>query len=91
MKLPTVAFVIAFAAGEENPYDHPGPRLLERLRQAGVHTLRKEVNAAIHILTDGNGLEVSCFVMCSEVVAQVNSPKVPPPQNQENAQQQQIA
>jgi len=50
-----------------------------------------ESNGAIHILTDGNGLEVSCFVRRSEVMAQVNSPKVPPPQNQENAQQEYIA
>ncbi len=64
------------SAGEENPYDHPSPQLLERLRQAGVLRLRTDVNGAIHTLTDGNGLEVSSFVGCSEVTAQVNSPKV---------------
>jgi len=50
------------SAGEENPFDHPSPQLLERLRQAGVLTLRTDVNGPIHILTDGNGLEVSCLI-----------------------------
>lgn len=53
-----------------------------------VPTLRADVDGAIHILRDGNRLELSCFATCSEVMAQVNSPQMPPPQNQENAQQQ---
>ena len=49
------------SAGEENPYAHPSPQLLERLRQAGVLRSRTDLNGAIHTLADGNGLEVSLF------------------------------
>jgi competence protein ComEC len=50
------------SSGEDNPYGHPSPQLLERLRQAGIPTLRTDTNGAIHILTDGKILQVSCFV-----------------------------
>jgi competence protein ComEC len=52
------------SSGEANPYGHPGPQLLEGLRQAGISTLRTDTNGAIHILTDGKILQVSCFVAC---------------------------
>jgi competence protein ComEC len=53
------------SAGAENNYGHPNAELLERLRRAGVRTLRTDVDGAIHVLTDGNRLEVSCFVPCA--------------------------
>jgi competence protein ComEC len=91
----TLAFLAAvqprlavISAGEENPYGHPSPVLLKRLAQAGVPTLRTDVSGAIHIFTDGKKLEVSCFIACPEITAQVNLPRVQPPQNQETAQQQ---
>jgi competence protein ComEC len=40
-------------SGEDNPYRHPRPKLLERLRQAAIPTLRTGTNGAIHIITDG--------------------------------------
>ncbi len=40
-------------SGEDNPYRHPSPQLLERLRQAAIPTLRTDTNGAIHIITDG--------------------------------------
>jgi competence protein ComEC len=52
------------SSGEDNPYGHPSPQLLERLRQAGIPTLRTDSNGAIHILTDGKILQVSRFVAC---------------------------
>ena len=54
------------SAGENNPYGHPSPELLERLENAGVRTLRTDRDGAVHILTDGKRLEVSCFVACPE-------------------------
>jgi competence protein ComEC len=76
------------SSGEGNSYGHPSPELIERLRQAGVPTLRTDTNGAIHILTDGTNLEVSCFVACPDITAQINSAKPRTPQDQQNAQQQ---
>jgi competence protein ComEC len=76
------------SSGEENPYGHPSSQLIERLHQSGVPTLRTDTNGAVHILTDGNNLEVSCFVACPEITAQINSTKPQTPQGQQSNQQQ---
>jgi competence protein ComEC len=67
------------SSGVENPYGHPAPQLLERLEQVGIPTLRTDTNGAVHILTDGKKVEVSCFVPCPEIAAQLNSRKPQPP------------
>jgi competence protein ComEC len=63
---PQVAII---SAGEDNPYGHPNPELLARLNAAGVRILRTDRDGAIHILTDGTQLAVSCFVGCPETGA----------------------
>ena len=52
------------SAGENNPYGHPSPELLDRLERAGVRVLRTDRDGAVHILTDGTRLEITCFVAC---------------------------
>jgi len=54
------------SAGEGNLYGHPSPELLERLKNARVRILRTDRDGAVHVLTDGTGLEISCFVPCPE-------------------------
>jgi len=54
------------SVGESNPYGHPSPELLERLAGAGVRILRTDRDGAVHVLTDGYGLEINCFVACPE-------------------------
>ncbi len=54
------------SAGEDNPYGHPSPELLERLEDAGVRILRTDRDGAVHVLTDGQQLEITCFVACPE-------------------------
>jgi competence protein ComEC len=76
------------SSGEETPYGHPSPQLIERLHQGGVPTLRTDTNEAVHIPADGNNLEVSCFVACPEITAQINSTKPQTPQDQQGNQQQ---
>jgi beta-lactamase superfamily II metal-dependent hydrolase len=76
------------SAGEENSYGHPSPVLRERLQQAGVPTLRTDVDGAIHIWTDGKKLEVNCFVACPQINARINLPAPQPPQTQESSQKQ---
>jgi len=55
------------SVGEDNPYGHPNAELLERLARAGVRVLRTDRDGAVHILMDGRGLEVSCFLPCSPI------------------------
>lgn len=69
------------STGEENPYGHPSPELLERLRDSGTRVFRTDQNGAVKILTDGHTLQVSCFVECSNrAVASVKAQ--PPDRNQ---------
>lgn len=74
------------SAGEENPYGHPSPQLLERLEQSAVPYFRTDRDGAIHVLTDGRNLEVSCFVPCAQMTERVNSPRPQVPEQEQNAQ-----
>jgi len=58
--------VAVISAGEDNVYGHPSPELLERLQRAGVRILRTDHDGAVHVLTDGERLEITCFVACPE-------------------------
>lgn len=58
--------VSVISAGEENPYGHPNPELLERLEGSGTRMLRTDLDGAVRVLTDGHDLQVSCFVACME-------------------------
>ena len=55
------------SAGAENPYGHPSPELLHRLEAANARILRTDRNGAVHVLTDGYKLEISCFLDCSQI------------------------
>ena len=65
---PRVAII---SAGEGNPYGHPSPELVKRLEDAGVRILRTDRDGAIHVLTDGDRVEISCFVACPGDAARV--------------------
>ena len=56
---PQVAIV---SAGEQNPYGHPSPELLERLTKNGVRVLRTDKDGAIQAITDGHIIYIHCFV-----------------------------
>ncbi len=71
------------SAGEENPYGHPNPELLERLRESGTRIFRTDLDGAVKILTDGRSLEVSCFVECSNRAVASVKPQ-PPDHDQAN-------
>ena len=52
------------SSGEDNPYGHPSPELLERLQSAGIRILRADRDSAVQVMTDGRRLEISCFIAC---------------------------
>ncbi len=75
------------SVGESNPYGHPNPELLDRLEAARVRILRTDRDGAVHVLTDGQQLEVSCFLFCSAAENAASTPPKIPNQNQ-SAQKQ---
>ena len=76
---PSIGIV---SVGEGNPYGHPSPELLERLEASGAHVLRTDRDGAVHVLTDGQQVEVSCFVACPGVTTRASTLAKVPNQNQ---------
>jgi competence protein ComEC len=74
-------------AGEDNPYVHPNPELLEHLTSAGIRILRTDRDGAVYVLTDGKQLEISCFVACPEKTAGAASAQAQPPDQQQHREQ----
>jgi competence protein ComEC len=72
------------SAGEDNPYGHPSRELLERLENAGVRILRTDRDGAVHVLTDGAGMEISCFVACPGAANAAASVQRKPPDQQQD-------
>lgn len=60
---PQVAII---SAGDENPYGHPSPELLARLEAAGVRVVRTDRDGAVRVRTDGERVEVTCFIACPQ-------------------------
>jgi competence protein ComEC len=60
---PRIAII---SAGEQNPYGHPSPELLERLRGSGARVLRTDEEGAVQVVTDGHRIRVSCFAGCGQ-------------------------
>jgi competence protein ComEC len=79
--------VAVISAGEDNPYGHPNPELLVRLETAGVRILRTDRDGAVHILTDGEKLEISCFVACPDTTGKAASAQSKPPYQQKQTEQ----
>lgn len=72
------------SAGEDNPYGHPSEELLERLENAGVFILRTDRDGAVHVLTDGARLEITCFVACPAATNADASMQAKAPDQQQN-------
>ncbi len=74
------------SSGEGNPYGHPSPELLERLDNAGVHILRTDRDGAVHVLTDGARLEITCFVTCADAANADRSVQAQAPNHKQNGE-----
>jgi competence protein ComEC len=79
--------VAVISAGEDNPYGHPNRELLERLETAGVRILRTDRDGAVHVLTDGKNLEISCFVPCPGSPERTVSAEPQPPDQHKQGEQ----
>ena len=80
--------IAVISAGESNAYGHPSPELLERLEAVGVRILRSDRDGAVRIITNGENLEISCFVACPEPQAIAASTSAQIPNQSKNDQQQ---
>jgi competence protein ComEC len=76
---PSVGII---SAGEDNPYGHPSQELVQRLENAGVRILRTDRDGAVHVLTDGVSVEISCFVACRDVANTAASTRPEMPDHQ---------
>ena len=72
------------SAGEVNPYGHPSPELLQRLEESGTRIYRTDQDGAVRVLTDGENLQVSCFIDCANRT--IVSAKTQPPNEQQTGQ-----
>ena len=79
--------VTIISSGEDNPYGHPSPELLERLEASGARVLRTDRDGVVHIVTDGDQLEISCFVTCTELATVTTLRRAEPPNQHQNDQQ----
>jgi competence protein ComEC len=77
--------ICVISAGEVNPYGHPSPELLQQLEESGTRIYRTDQDGAVRVLTDGENLQVSCFVDCSKRTAV--SAQTKPPNDQQADQQ----
>lgn len=69
--------ISVISAGEENPYGHPNPELLDRLKGQGSRILRTDRDGAVQILTDGHLLDMDCFHACPATPAESVSAQAP--------------
>jgi competence protein ComEC len=79
------------SVGEDNSYGHPSPELLERLEGSSARILRTDRHGAVHLLTDGEHMEISCFVACpplSPEQAATHSGRAQAPDGEKQRQQQ---
>ncbi len=72
------------SAGEFNPYGHPHAELLERLGKTGAVILRTDRDGAVHVLTDGERLEITCFVACPSAAKAGTSMQAQAPDHQQS-------
>ncbi len=63
---PTYA---AISVGLNNPFNHPAPAVLERLRAAGAQVYRTDQDGAITVLTDGKTDRVTTFLQTRQTPA----------------------
>jgi hypothetical protein len=56
--------ISVISSGEDNPYGHPSPELLQRQQEKGTRVLRTDLDGSVQILTDGQAIKVSCYRAC---------------------------
>jgi competence protein ComEC len=70
--------VAAISVGEANPYGHPSPDTLERIRAEGTRLFRTDRDGAVTLATDGKSMNVHSFLTCASPCSELSSSAVTP-------------
>jgi competence protein ComEC len=70
--------VAAISVGEANPYGHPSPDTLERIRAEGTRLFRTDRDGAVTLATDGKSMNVRSFLTCASPCSELASSAVTP-------------
>jgi competence protein ComEC len=70
--------IAAVSVGEANPYGHPSPDTLERIRTQGARLFRTDRDGAVTLATDGKSMNVHSFLTCASPCSELSSSAVTP-------------
>jgi competence protein ComEC len=70
--------VAAISVGEANPYGHPSPDTVERIRVEGTRLFRTDRDGAVTVTTDGRSMNVRSFLTCASPCSELSSSAASP-------------
>jgi competence protein ComEC len=70
--------IAAISAGEANPYGHPSPDTVERIRAEGTRLFRTDRDGAVTAITDGVSMNVRPFLACANPCSELSSSAAAP-------------
>jgi competence protein ComEC len=70
--------IAAISAGEANPYGHPSPDTVERIRAEGTRLFRTDRDGAVTAITDGASMNVRAFLACANPCSELSSSAAAP-------------
>jgi competence protein ComEC len=70
--------IAAISVGEANPYGHPSPDTVERIRAEGTRLFRTDRDGAVTVITDGLSMNVRSFLTCANPCSELSSSAAAP-------------
>jgi competence protein ComEC len=70
--------IAAISVGEANPFGHPSPETIERIRAEGTRLFRTDRDGAITATTDGRSMNIRSFLNCAPPCSELTSSAVCP-------------
>ena len=70
--------IAAISVGEANPFGHPSPDTIERIRAEGTRLLRTDRDGAITAITDGHTMNIRSFLACASPCSELSSSAASP-------------
>ena len=70
--------IAAISVGEANPYGHPSPDAIERIRAEGTRLFRTDRDGAVTVATDGRSMNVRSFHTCASPCSELSSSAASP-------------
>ena len=70
--------IAAISVGEANPFGHPSPDVVQRIRSEGTRLFRTDRDGAVTVTTDGQSLNVRSFLNCASPCSELSSSASPP-------------